>query len=267
MDFDVLLPIIVFLVVCASVVLHRRFKSRISSFIGEEKIAVKDVILLVVFVGTTTAAIAFIPNYAVQIMLIAAYSYMLFSLTYLTSKRVYLAVLPPLIFILLYVFHWELSIFNLFAALFSVMVPVFLATLFSWRTTWIFAILLTIMDVIHVYATGLMGVSATKMLDLRLPVLFFVPAYPAERFVGLGLGDTFLAGLLAIQTSIKEGFNAGILTAATVSMVIFLFEFALFNIFVSQFFPATIAVISGWMMSLGITNLTYIVKKRNKIRA
>jgi len=214
--------------------------------------------LMVISMGLMVTAIVFIPKQAVQIIFITAYSYMMFSFTYIALRKWYVAVLPPIVFILFYYFYWEPLIFNLFVAIFAIIIPVYLGNLFSWKTTWIFAILLTIMDVIQVFGTGFMGKSATKMIELKLPVLLMLPTYPAGRLIGLGLGDIFLAGLLAVQTTLKKGQKAGILTAMTIGIAIFVFEVALFNTMFVNFFPATIVVIAGWIASIGIARLLHL---------
>lgn len=255
-ELDLVLPAAVSLIASASVLLYGRFHKKISFLLEESSIGARDVVVMVASMGLMITAIAFIPKQAVQILFIIAYSYMLFSFAYIAFRKWYVAILPPAAFVLLYNYYWELPVFNLFVALFAVMIPVYVGSIFSWRTTWIFVVLLTAMDIIQVFGTGFMVASASKMIELKLPVLLILPTFPAKTMIGLGLGDIFMSGLLAVQTSLKRGRNAGIMTAAMVGVAIFVFEAALFNVAAFRFFPATVVVIAGWMASLGVYRLT-----------
>jgi len=257
MEFDILLPTAVFFLTAVSVLLYQRFKERFTSVFGGEKITVRDAVLMVVFMGLMVTAIVFIPKRAVEVLFISAYSYMMFSFTYILLKKWYVAILPPILLILFYTFYWELLIFNIFVIVFAIMIPIYLGTLFSWKTTWIFAALLTLMDVIQVYGTGFMGESATKMIELKLPVALLIYTFPGGKMIGLGLGDLFLAGLLAVQTALKEGRKAGILTAVMIGIAVFIFEAVLFNTMFVEFFPATIVVVAGWIAGIGVTRLIH----------
>ena len=256
MEFDVLLPALVFSLTTVTVLLYQRFKGRFTSIFGEKKITVRDAVLMVAFMGLMVTAVVFIPKLAVQIIFVAAYSYVMFSFTYVLLKRWYAAAILPIVFILSYTFYWKLWVFNIFVAVFAVMIPLYIGALFSWKTTWVFAAVLTVMDVIQVFGTGFMGESAVKMIELKLPVALLIPTFPAGRMIGLGLGDIFLAGLLAVQTALKENRKAGILTAAAIASALFIFEVALFNVAYFRFFPATVVVIAGWLAGIGVTRAT-----------
>ena len=255
MDFDLLLPTIIFFVVTISVFVYQEFEKKMSDLLGGKELTPRDAVLMVISMGAMITVIAFVPGQAIQIVFLAAYSLMMFSFAYVALKRWYLAILPPIVFLLLYFRYWELFVFNLFVLVFAVIIPVYLGALFSWKTTAIYAGLLTVMDIIQVVGTGFMGAAATKMVDLRLPVLLVVPTYPASRVIGLGLGDIFLAGLLAIQTASKRGRTSGLLTAATIGIATFVFEVALFSTEFAEFFPATVVVMVGWGAGLGISHL------------
>ena len=255
MYFDIALPSVLFLVITGSMFLQRRLAATVSSLLEERKLSPREVILTVAWMGVAVTAVVFIPGEAIQILFLAAYSYMLFSFAYIAIKRWLLAVFPPIIFLLSYFFCWNLFVFNLFVVIFSMIITVYASGLFSWRTVWIFAVLLTVMDVIQVFFTGFMGQSATKMIELRLPVLLMLPTYPSGLTIGLGLGDLFLAGLLSIHISTKCGVKAGILTAAMNSLAMFIFETALLNTMFARFFPATLVVIAGSAAGLGALRL------------
>jgi len=258
MKFDVLLPTVIFLVVSTSVLAYRRFEKKITVLFEERKLNIRDVILIAASMGLMVTVMAFTPSRAIQIVFIVAYSYMLFSFTYIALRRWYVAILPPVAFILLYNFYWQLLVFNLFVVVFAIVIPVYLGSLFSWKTTWVFAVLVTILDIVQVFGTGFMGEYAAKTMELRLPVLLMIPTYPNEGLVGLGLGDLFLAGLLAVQTALKRGQKAGLLIAVTIGLAMFIFEMALFNTTFFRFFPATVVVIAGWIAGMGISRLIHL---------
>lgn len=182
----------------------------------------------------------------------------MFSFTFVALKKWYIAVVLPLLFILAYFLYWTLYMLNLFAVIFAIIITIYLGTLFSWRTTWIFAILLTIIDVIQVLAKGYMGELARKTLALSLPVLAVLPTFPAKGMMVLGLGDIFLSGLLSLQTVLKRGRGIGILTVATISIAIFVFEILLFNGVYTGYFPATVVVMLGWFAGVGTSRVIYL---------
>jgi hypothetical protein len=252
-EFDIILPISLFFILLGSIIAHQKLEKRIHSLLGERKLGTFDVVLMVLSVGAMITLIAYVPSNAVQIVFIAAYSYMIFSFTYIVVRRWHLAFIAPIIFIALYTLCWNLLIASFFAALFAILITAYMGSLFSWKTISFFAVILTVMDVIQVFWTGHMGEVATKMvLVLRLPVALVLPTYPQEGAMLLGLGDIFLAGLLCIQTASRYGRLKGILTAATTSFAFFIFQLVVFNSDSVGFFPATIIVVAGWAVSLGL---------------
>ncbi|NHJ32599.1 MAG: hypothetical protein FK732_07035 [Asgard group archaeon] len=266
MNFDIVLPTALFFVVSVSVLLYKKVEKPVALLLEDRKLTVRDAVFMVLSMGIMVTVIVFIPNLAIQIVFIGAYSYMLFAFTYLAMKKWYIAVLAPAVFILSYFFFWHIAVYNIFVIVFGIIIILYLSSLFTWKTVLIFMILLTIMDIIQVFITGFMGQSATKLITLELPVLLKLPTYPfPNRISFLGLGDVFLAGLLAVQTSIKNGQKAGIITAVTNWFVFFVFGFASINkMFVGlfDFFPATILVLSGWALGIGLLRLTQINKQQ-----
>jgi hypothetical protein len=263
--FDLLFPSVLFIVIAISVLVHPRLEKSIASLFEEKELSPRDIVLMVAAMGIMVTAIVFIPNQAIQILFIAAYSYMLFTFTYFTLKKWYVAVLPPIFFVVSYFYFWDLIMFDLFVVAFAILISVYLSSLFSWKTVWIFAVLLTIMDIIQVFGTGFMGESATKLIDLKLPVLLILQTYPAEAMMGLGLGDLFLSGLLAIQTAKKHGEKTGIMVAVWISIAMALFEVALINTGFARFFPATVVVMAGWLAGVGFNQLLHSgIKNPNK---
>ena len=156
---------------------------------------------------------------------------------------------------------------DLFAFTFALLIILYLSSLFNWKTVGVFAVLLTIMDIILVIGTGTMVQAATQFTGLGLPVLVYLPNVPLIEAApgninffgyaprGLGLGDFFFAGVLAVQTFKKFGNKAGFF--AVCSMVV---AFGLWEAFLGDIlswlgpimgrdiggFPGTLMIICGW---------------------
>jgi hypothetical protein len=171
-----------------------------------------------------------------------------------TGERWYLAVLPPALFLLLYLFYsgtplWFPYFFNIFAIAFAILITLYLASLFTWKVVFIFAGLLTAMDIILVFGTGTMGEAATTLLNLGLPIAVVLPRIPvigAISFGGLGLGDFFFAGILATQTYKKFGEKTAVISALTMAISLGLF-YVIQLYFEIMFFPATVSILCGWL--------------------
>ncbi|MGB9958936.1 MAG: hypothetical protein ACPLKQ_00225 [Candidatus Bathyarchaeales archaeon] len=187
-----------------------------------------------------------------------------------TRERWYLAVLPPALFIILYAFYgrtplWFPYLLNVYGAVFAVLIILYLGSLFTWRTTVIFAGLLTVADIILVLVTRTMVSAATQVSVLRLPVLITLPTIPQITtqwgilYMSLGLGDFFFAGLIAIQTLKKFGKKLAILSAVAMAVSFFIFETLILN-FEFRAFPGTLMIICGWLPIIAYK----ILKERNK---
>jgi hypothetical protein len=171
-----------------------------------------------------------------------------------TGERWYLAVLPPALFLLLYLFYsdtplWFPYFFNIFAITFAILVTLYLASLFTWKIVFIFAGLLTVMDIILVFGTGTMGSAATTLLNLGLPIAVVLPRVPMQgalSFGGLGLGDFFFAGILATQTYKKFGEKTAVTSALAMAISLGIF-YVIQLYFEIMFFPATVSIICGWL--------------------
>jgi hypothetical protein len=186
-------------------------------------------------------------------------------------ERWFIAIQPMVLFILFFVFFnlayagisvWSSILMNIYGLLLAVLIILYLGSMFTWKTTFIFAILLTIVDIILVLGTGSMVVAAQQFTNLGLPVLVRLPNIPL-RYVdgillsrGLGLGDFFFAGILSLQTYKKYGKKIGILAALSLTISFGIFEAFLPEII--QFlepilqreiggFPGTLMIICGWL--------------------
>ncbi|MEM2701573.1 MAG: hypothetical protein QXR45_00200 [Candidatus Bathyarchaeia archaeon] len=273
MKVDFLLPISLFLIVVLSILSHKRVENKIRMILEDKKIGIREIILMVMSMGIMVTIIAFIPTYAIQILFIAFYSYLLLVFTYVILGKLFLAITSSAFFIIAYLVSYFIvdnilivNIFmSVFSAIFAVMIITYLNSLFSLKITLIFAALLTVMDVIQVFWTGHMVEAATKMILLHIPVALVLPTYPSIGFSVLGLGDIFLSGLLSTQVASKYSRKTGFLTAATISIAFFIFEIFMLNTGTgARGFPATIVVLMGWLMGMGIHALQKRLLEKNR---
>lgn len=261
MLFDIVLPSVIGIVTVAIVLLYAKFETKIKSLFEEEKeFQIRDAVFLVIGMSAIVTAIVFIPQQAILILFLAAYSFVLFLFTYIAVDKWYFAVLPSITFVALYFLSWNIIMLNAFALLFAIFISIYLGCFFSWKTVLVFAALITVMDVIQVFATGFMGSAASKFIELELPVLIQVPTFPFESWIGLGLGDIFLGGLLAIQTTQKYDRKAGVISAVSIGFAFLVFEIIMLNYEITGYFPATLVVVGGWLLGMGLYRL---FKERN----
>ena len=173
------------------------------------------------------------------------------------KERWYLAVLPPALFILLYLVYngtslWFPYLLDAYGITFAVLIILYLGSLFTWKSAFIFAGLLTVMDIILVLFTGVMVTAAKQVSGLGLPVLVSLPTVPliitarGIQYMSLGLGDFFFAGILATQTFRKFGKRTAVLSALTMSLSFAIFEAFLLNYRLGAF-PGTLMIICGWL--------------------
>ncbi len=189
------------------------------------------------------------------------------------KQRWYLAAQPPAIFVLLFVFFnvlrnagtsnvWQPYLMDVFGFTFAILIILYLSSLFSWKTVGIFAVLLTSLDIFLVIGTGTMVQAATQFTGLGLPVLVYLPNVPFVYNTagvilsrGLGLGDFFFAGVLAVQTYKKFGKKIALVAVAAMALAFGIWEAFLPDIlrFLNSLvgrniggFPGTLMIISGW---------------------
>lgn len=271
MEVNFLLPISLFTVIALSILLYKRVAERAKEIFGDKKISMREVIVMVIFMGILVTIIGLIPGYAIQILFIAALSYTLFIFTYLFLRKASISAIPSIIFIAVFLFLNYFLIENILAVIlitdilsitFAVIVTTLVGPLFSWKVMMVFAILLTIMDVIHVFITGHMVGAAGKVISLNLPLALLLPRLPSLRGITiLGLGDVFLSGLLSTYVASRYNPKAGLITAASISVVFLVFDIIVFNFMPSiGAFPATLLVLLGWLLGIG----PYALKRRGK---
>jgi hypothetical protein len=203
------------------------------------------------------------------------------------KSRWYVAVQPPALFVLLFVFFnflysgtlqiWFPILMDVFGFTFAILIILYLSSMFSWKTVGLFAVLLTILDIILVIGTGTMVIAAKQFTGLGLPVLVYLPNVPfiysatgALLNRGLGLGDFFFAGVLAVQTFNKFGKKTAIIAAFAMAVAFGIWEAFLPDIIKAlvpivgrniQGFPGTLMIISGWAPIVALKLLI----SRNKV--
>jgi len=320
MYFDVAMPLTLFMVTMVAMFLEEKVEGKLKGVFEERQFNVRDALLLIAAMSVTVSLVVFIPQMAVMIIFLFAYSMLLLIFTYLfsnfrkaeaklfciiflvvsflaatislfnfganstvaygalalfglfgftfiallyegsrvkTDERWYLAVLPPALFICLYIFFsrtriWFPYLLDLYGIVFAVLVILYIGSLFTWRTTLIFVGLLTVMDIILVLFTGTMVSAASHVESLRLPVLIYLPTVPeivtkeGTLYMGLGLGDFFFAGLIGVQTLKKFGKRFAVSSVIVTSTSFFIFQVVMFNYGLIAF-PGTLMIICGWL--------------------
>src|SRR5271157_464214 len=258
-NFDITMPLTLFAVTFASLLLNPKLENKLKDVLEEREFRVRDAVLLVGMMAVMISIIVVVRQLSTILMVLFLFSYslLLFTFGYMLSKnRWYVGIIPPAVFILLYVFLrdtslWTYYLSNIYGLVFAVMITLYLAGLFNWKTTAVFGVLLTFMDIVLVLVTKTMVQAANTAVSLNLPVLVSLPLIPVITtgtgilLLSLGLGDFFFAGLLAIQTFKKYGRNVAILSV--VGMTI---SFALFEAYILTYsigaFPGTLMIICGW---------------------
>jgi hypothetical protein len=214
--------------------------------------------------GAMVTVLVFIPEQAILAIFSFAYVVILFFFTYLLVPKWYFAVVPSVLFILSFLYFWNIYLFNFFAIIFGIGISVYIGSLFTWKTTIVFVSLLTIIDVIQVLVTRFTIVSAQKALELGLPVGIMLPIIPfIDNYNFLGLGDIFFLGLLGIQNTQKYSRKFGFASIAIMAFVFFLFQTFMLNSTI-QNFPATVFVVSGWLISLAARYLYDLFTSKRK---
>jgi hypothetical protein len=196
----------------------------------------------------------------------------------LQKARWYVAAQPPAIFVLLFVSFnflrnsgtsavWTPYLMDVFAITFAVLIILYLSPIFSWKTVGLFAILLTTMDIILVIGSTAMVTAATAITKIGFPVMVILPNFPIATqinpvthasgivFRGLGLGDYFFAGILAVQTYKKFGMKTAIIAVIAMAISFGIWEMFLLDIVKGLIpilgrdikgWPATTCMLTGW---------------------
>jgi hypothetical protein len=259
-NFDFSMPLILLVVTVASVLLNGKVEGRLKGVLEEREFRVRDAVLLVCMMAIMIGLIVVVRQLSLILMVLFLFSYsmLLFIFGYIFSKnRWYVGIIAPAIFILLYVFFrdsyvWTYYLSNIVGVVFAILITLYLASLFTWKTTAVFGVLITGMDIVLVLITGTMVEAANAARGLSLPVLVSAPLLPpivtgnGIILMSLGLGDFFFAGLLAIQSYKKYGRSFAFLCIIAMTVSFFAFE-AFILTFNVRAFPGTLMIICGWI--------------------
>lgn len=238
-------------------------------------------IFIVASVLSSMATLLVLPSNVSIIGILAFASltlYSVFALLY-TLRRAkskykwYLATLSPALFLLLFFFFngtvlWFPFLLDIYGITFALLIVMYLSSLFNWKTVFIFAALITVLDIILVWITGTMVQAANSVSGLGLPVLVAFPTLPLIMANGnililrLGLGDFFFAGILATQTLKKFGKKTALISILTMSVSFGIFELLMLNSSVFDALPATLPIILGW---LPVTGAAMILAQNKKL--
>ena len=260
MIFDIIMPLALAAVTLVSWWLNQKTESKLKTTLEEKEFKTRDAVLLVTAMAVMVSAIVLLRDMMAPLMILFLFSYstLLFIFTYIFSnKREYLAVIPPATFVLIYAFFsttdiWRYYLSNVYGVIFAILITLYIGTLFTWKTTVIFTGLLTVMDIILVLVTGTMIEAAKTVAGLNLPVMVQLPIVPLIMneagelgLTGLGLGDFFFAGLLAIQTHKRYDRKTTIASVAAMAISFGIFEFAMLTYW-RRPLPGTFMIILGW---------------------
>lgn len=263
MLFDVMLPTTLFFITLATLFTFRKYENKFRGLFEEKTLKVTDVVVLVAAMGMAVTVMVFVPGIALITLFIFVYSLLMFLFTYVVASKWYVAIIPPAVFVALYVGIsgvfgygasdvWELGLMNFYAVIFAVMITTYLGSMFTWKTTLAFAVLLTVVDIIQVLYTRHMIAAAEHIQSLKFPMLITVPTIPPlyniqgnPVFLRLGVGDLFFAGLLATQTLRRFDWKHALTATAGMTVSFFLFETLMFNYALTAF-PGTLMIIAGW---------------------
>lgn len=259
MYFDVAMPLTLLAVTLVSLFLNQKTEDKLKGTMQERQLGLWDAVMLVGVMAVMVYLIIYVKdiNLVLMALFLFAYSTLLFTFSYLFSKnRWYIGIIPPAVFVLLFAFLrdtwlWTYFLSDIYALAFAVLITLYLVSLFTWKTTAVFGVLLTAMDIVLVLVTGTMVQAAKVTTGLRLPVMVSIPLIPplftdsGVAMMSLGLGDFFFAGLLAVQTFKRYGKQFAILSAVCMTVSFFIFEVFLLN-YMRIPFAGTVMIITGW---------------------
>lgn len=259
-NFDLAMPLLLFSVTVASVFLNGKVEGRLKTVMEEREFRVRDAVLLVGMMAIMISLIVVVRQLSLVLMILFLFSYsmLLFIFGYvLSGNRWYVGAVAPAVFVLLYAFFRDSSIWfyylgNIAGVIFAILITLYLASLFTWRTTAVFGVLITAMDIVLVLITGTMVEAANAARSLSLPVLVSAPLLPVIitgnglLMMSLGLGDFFFAGLLTIQSYKKYGRTFALFSILAMTVSFFIFEAFILTSSVRAF-PGTLMIICGWI--------------------
>ena len=258
MIFDIAMPLTLLLVTLVAMFLNKKTEAKLRANLDERELSTRDVVFFGAAMAIVVSIIVFVPQMAIMALFLFSYSSLLFLISYVFSNhRWYVAIVPPATFLLLYIFLrdttlWSDYLVNVYGLVFAILIILYMGGMFTWKTTLIFGGIITALDIVLVLVTGAMITAFEQTDSLKLPVAVQVPIIPPiiveGRWIpmGLGLGDFFFAGLLAIQTWKRFGRKTALLSAVGMAISFFAFSTFLLN-YGPSYFPGTLMIVCGWI--------------------
>jgi hypothetical protein len=341
MNFDVLMPTILFVVTMTAVFLGRKGETKLKSTVEGREFKTRDTAVMVIMIAVAVSVVMFVPSMAIMALFLFSYCSLLFTVSYAFSdmkqKRMtafiagfilasvvagavgffiipsdlrvfgtlsfacfatlaffallytkessttkigpkwYVAVLSPALFLLLFAFYsgtfiWFPYLLDVYGIIFALLIIMYMNSLFTWKTVFIFAALITVLDIVLVWLTGTMVQAAEQISGLGLPVLVAFPTIPTIAttqgilIMRLGLGDFFFAGILSSQTMKRFGTKTAVAALVTICVSFGLFELILLNKELAEALPvpalpATLPILVGWLPIVAVKILMTRLKK------
>jgi len=214
------------------------------------KVRARDVLLTIGMLAVVLMFFAYSPEMVVLALYFFLLSLLLFGAVHLLTNKWYLSVALPALLLCSYLLFWNELVTSVFAIIVAIMASMYLAAIFSYRMSVLFAFLLTALDVIMVLGPHpYMIASAVKALSLGLPTFVAAPTFPAVGVVRLGVGDFLLSNLLVVESFQKHQkcrFRGAALCALSIAGA-----FAVFSVLQRnwgiRFLPATPPILCGWL--------------------
>lgn len=340
MYFDILMPLILFIVTLAAMFLGRRTEAKLKATVEQREFKTRDTILMVALIAVAVSIVVFIPSMAIMALFLFSYSSLLFMVSYAftdmkpnrltlyiaifvaasvvaatagalgvvsselrvysalafaclatlsffilvytrgkqSGKKWFVAALAPVLFLLLFAFYsstfiWFPYLLDVYGIIFALLIVLYMNSLFTWKTVFIFAAFITALDIVLVWLTGTMVQAAEHISGLGLPVLVAFPTIPTIStadgilIMRLGLGDFFFSGVLTLQTMKRLGKKTAIASLVAICTSFGLFELILLNKQLAaalpvQALPATLPILLGWLPVVGAKML--LSQKRSR---
>src|SRR4030066_194564 len=131
LTFDVAMPLMLFTVTLAALLSSKRVEPKLKTTFEEREFKARDAVLFVVLIAVAVSVVVFVPGMALVAGFLFSYCSLLFT---------YLSFFPPLLFfVVFFLFMYEpvpllsLVLLDVAGALFSVLITLYLASLFTWK--------------------------------------------------------------------------------------------------------------------------------------
>ncbi len=246
MQIDLILPTVSLVFLNVVVWAYPRVEHKMKRFMEEGEFTVKDALGLALVLAVAVAILAISPSALLLVLSMIGIGFVLNLTSLIITGNRWISVILPAVFYVCFFFFWNLKLLNVFALILSFGASLILASAFSWSSSLVFIAVLTLIDVIHVFGTKMMVEVGQKGIQLGLPIMLLLPAYPAGGYLGFGLGDLFVASLITIRNWERFGGKAGLITSIHVT-----FFLGIMIPIVERFgaLPATIFISAGWVTS------------------